>query len=52
VDAGLDRQQELPCRRRDREERRIEPREGRLAGEDAEVVDEVIDGLAGRLRSP
>jgi hypothetical protein len=52
VDARLDGEQEVPGRRRDREEGRVEAREGRLAGEDAEGVDDVVDLAAGRLGGP
>ena len=43
MDARLDRQQELPGRRGNCEEGRVEPGERRLAGEDAEVVDDIVD---------
>jgi hypothetical protein len=43
VDARLDSEQEVPRGGRDREERRVEAREGGRAGENAEVVDDVVD---------
>jgi hypothetical protein len=52
VDARLDGEQEVPGRRRDREEGRVEAREGGGAGEDAEVVDDVVDLAAGPLGGP
>jgi len=49
VDPRLHGQQEFPSGRRDREEGWVEPREGRLAGEDAEVVDDLVDAAPRRL---
>jgi hypothetical protein len=43
VDARLDGEQEVPRGGRDREEGGVEPGEGDRAGEDAEVVDDVVD---------
>jgi hypothetical protein len=50
VDPGLHGQQEVPGRRRQREERRVQAGEGRRAGEQAEVVEEVVGVAAGCLR--
>jgi hypothetical protein len=52
VNARLDREQEVPGRGRNREEGRVEAREGRRAREDAEVVDDLIELAAARLGSP
>jgi hypothetical protein len=56
VDPRFHRQEKLPGRRRDREEGRVEAGEGGLAGEDAEVVQDVIDvpprGLRGARDQP
>jgi len=52
VDARLDGEQEVPRGRRDREEGRVEAREGGGAGEDAEGVDDVVDLGARSLRGP
>jgi hypothetical protein len=49
VDAGLDREQEVPGRGGAREEGGVEPSERRRAREDAEVVDEVVDIPVQRL---
>jgi hypothetical protein len=52
VDPRLDRQQEVPRRWRQRVEARIEAGERRRAGEDAEVVDDVVYLAARSLRRP
>jgi hypothetical protein len=50
VNSVLHRQQEVPRGRSARVERGIEPRKGGLAGEDAEVVDDLVDGAARGFR--
>jgi hypothetical protein len=52
VDPALDGQQELARGGGDREEGRVQPREGRLSGEDAELVQDVLGLASGRLGGP